>query len=191
MANITLPSGLTFDRVDFRPRPTVQVNRSQWNNARRVLDFDNGYFAAAVEIFANTENQIRLLRSFHAKLRGPANTFHLPVSECDQHSGGNPTVSSGGGAGATTVTLSGSPGLTEGQYATIPLTGGGAQLVLLTANISGSTLAFDPPLRAAAAAGGTVETVNPYGVMALPQGAPEPEDVNGVMTWAFEAEEAF
>lgn len=191
MALIALPTGAEFERLDWRPNPTVQVNRSPWNNRRRVLDLDNGYFSATVEIFANTETMVRLWRSFYAKLRGPANTFPLPVGDCDQHSGAVPNVSSGGAAGAASVVLSAAPALVEGHYATIPLTGGSKQIVLLTADISTNTITFDPPLRLAAASGAAVETKRPYGIVALSPDTPPPQDADGIWTWAFQVDEAF
>lgn len=358
MAIIDLPDGAEFDRIDWRPIVNVQVNRSQWGNRRSMLDFDNGYMAASVEVEVSTENEDRAWRAFWAKLRGPANTFRLPASECPQHdpfqnavvisnhanttvtslgggvyrvekTGGgagapdasavssvgltgdfvlriqmlqtnkemsvginddpltdnlassinrawyfnasaacaprendigagpaaayttaqyrfirrvgttitylvgatadvsvatlvatgtaqagtvyfdstltdlngkvdvllteqveNPTAASGGAAGATTLTLSAAPPLVTRQFATIPLDGGGEQLVELTQDISGNVITFEPPLRAAADIGGTVLTQEPTGLVFIPQ-SNGPVTRNGVMQWAFEAEEAF
>lgn len=82
------------------------------------------------------------------------------------------TISSGataaaGAAGASTMTVNSPPALGAGRMATVPLSGGGKQLVVLTSAIAGPTMAFEPSLRAAAAAGETVETSLPYCEMAL------------------------
>lgn len=191
MALITVPSTITL-RAAWTPRPMVQVNRSAWNRARRVLDLDNGYFTASVSILPlSREVSKRDARAFYAKLRGSANTFQLPTANCDQHAGSNPTVASGGAAGATTLTMSASISLVAGQYATVPLDGGSTQLVLLTEDVSGTTMTFEPPLRLAAAAAGTIETIRPYGTVALVDQSAAPSEEEGVMTWSFEAEEAF
>lgn len=192
MAIITLPAGLEYDRLDWRPVPTVQVNKSQWNNSRRVLDLDNGYMVASVVIEVATEAEARALRSFHAKLRGPANTFRLPATECTQATG-TITLASSASAGASTVSAAGWGGasalLVAGQYITIA-----DQLLILTADVPASgtnrTLTFDPPLRAAASGGAAVTIGTPTGLVYIP-GGEAPETVNGVTTWAFEAEEAF
>lgn len=192
MAIIDLPDGLEFDRLDWRPVPTVQVNKSQWNNSRRVLDLDNGYMAATVAIEVATENEARALRSFHARLRGGANSFRLPATECAQVSGGTVTLAAGASAGATSISTAGwgtaSALLKDGQYITIA-----DQLLMLTADVPSSgtnrTLTFDPPLRAAASSAAAVEIANPTGLVYIP-GGERPETVNGITSWSFEAEEA-
>lgn len=95
-----------------------------------------------------------------------------------------------GAAGSTVVALSAAPGALEGMYATVPLEGGAAQLVLLHADAAGGELVFEPPLRGVADVGEPVETMRPYGVVALTE-AVAPDEDQGIMTWAFDAREAF
>lgn len=192
MAIITLPSGLEYDRLDWHPVASAQVNR-MWGNARRVLDLDNGYMAVTVVIEVATETEARALRSLHAKLRGQANTFRLPATECAQVTAGTITLASDAAAGAVSISTTGwasaSNLLVEGQWIMIA-----DQLLLLTAGVPSTgtnrTLTFDPPLRAAAVTGAAVEIANPTGLVFIP-GGEAPETVNGITTWAFEAEEAF
>ena len=192
MAIITLPAGYEFDRLDWRPDPSAQVNRSQWNRSRRVLDLDNGCMVASVAIEVSTEDEARLWRSFHSKLRGAANTFRLPATMCPQETG-SITMAATAAAGSTLISTTGWGGasapLKEGQYITV-----NDQLLVLTADVpaSGSsrTLSIDPPLRAQATAGTPVEITNPTGLVFIP-GGEAPQTINGVTTWVFEAEEAF
>jgi hypothetical protein len=192
VAIIPLPSGAEFDRLDWRPVASVQVNKGQWNASRRVLDLDNGYMAASVAIEVATEAEARAWRGFHARLRGALNTFRLPASECVQATG-SINLAAGAAAGANSVSTAGWAGasalLAEGQYITI-----NDQLLVLTADVPASgtnrTLSFEPPLRAAAGNGVPVEIANPTGLVFIP-GGEAPQTVNGVTTWSFEAEEAF
>lgn len=195
MAIIALPAGATFDRIDWVPSQAVQVNRSAYNKGRRVLDLDDGSMAASVLISVSTANEDRAWRSFHAKLRGSANTFRLPASECQQTviTGTQVQIASDAAAGASSISTknwaNASSLLKEGQFITI-----NDQLVMLTADVPGSgtnrTLTFEPPLRAAAATNTTVYTENPTGLVFIP-GGEDPQTADGVMVWAFEAEEAF
>lgn len=193
MAIITLPSGLEYDRLDWRPVASAQVNRSQWNNARRAMDLDNGYMAASVEIEVPTENEARALKAFHAKLRGGLNTFRLPATQCAQVTSGTITLAAGASAGAVSISTAGWGGasalLKAGQYITIA-----DQLLMLTADVPASgtnrTLAIDPPLRAAASSGAAVEIANPTGLVWIP-GGEAPQTRDGITSWVFEAEEAF
>jgi hypothetical protein len=198
MAIITLPAGIDWDRFpDFTPVENVQRNRSQWNNSTRVLDLDNGYFAASAAAHANTENGVRALRSFHAALRGPANQFRLPASRCQQVAS---NITSAGGAawGANSASVAGANNLVlpNGIFATVVYSSGVEQLILLTAQttLSGAgagTIQFQPALRRALDNGATINVMNPWGLVALVPGAPKPQDVDGAMTWVIEAEEAF
>lgn len=196
MAIIPLPAGAEFDRIDWRPLEAVQVNRSQWNHRRRVLDLDNGYLAASVEIEVTTENEDRAWRAFHALLRGPANTFRLPATPCQQTviTGTAIQAAAAATAGATSLSTknwaNASVLLKAGQYVTV-----NDQLLLLTADVPASgtnrTITFEPPLRADVALDTTILTEHPTGLVALPPDAPPPRTVNGVMNWAFDVEEAF
>lgn len=194
MAIIALPANAEFDRLDWQLRATVQVNRSAWNQRRRVLDLDNGWFGCSVEIEVSNENEDRAWRVFHALLRGPANTFRLPATQCQQTVITGTAIQAAAGATAGAVTTStknwvnASVLLKAGQYVTV-----NDQLLMLTADVPASgtnrTISFDPPLRAAVTTNTTVEAANPTGLVYIP-GGEQPQTRDGVMTWAFEAEEA-
>jgi hypothetical protein len=195
VAIIDLPSGAQFDRIDWRPVTNVQANESQWNNSIRTLDLDNGYFAASVEIQVQTENEDRAWRVFWAKLRGAANNFRLPATQCQQTTitGTGIQVASGAAAGVTSLSTknwaNASTLLKAGQW--IELNG---QLLMLTADVPGTgtnrTIHFDPPTRVSATTGDAIEVENPCGTVFIPQ-SDGPQTRDGVMTWAFEAREAF
>lgn len=195
MAIISLPAGYQFDRVDWHPVPTVQVNRAAYSKGRRTFDLDNGYFVAAVEIQVATENEDRGWRVFNSLLRGPANTFRLPATDCQQTviTGTAIQVAADAAAGAVSMSTknwaNASVLLKAGQYITV-----NDQLLMLTADVPGSgtnrTIAFDPPLRAAAATNTTVTADYPTALVFIP-GGEVPKTADGVMTWAFQAEEAF
>ena len=190
MALISLPVTAEFARIVWHPLRHIQVNKSAYNNSRKVMDLGGeGWRVSAAIEPAETEAKVRLWRAFIALLRNEKHTFQMPATIGSQHNGADPTVASGGAAAAQSVVVSSVTALTPGMYATIPLTGGGKQLVLIT-SIAGSTVHFDRELRAAAVIGAAVATKDPYGIVAL-SSAPEPDDVDGVFTWAFSAEEAF
>lgn len=198
MALITLPASIEWDQFpDFVPLPTVQVNRSQWSNGRRVLDLDNGFYVARATAFANTESAVRELRAFHAKLRGAANTFKMPASRCQQVAS-NLTAAGGEAAGATLIDVSGAAGLVlpAGIFATIVYGTDDEQLVMLTAQttLSGGGaggLQIDMPLRKALANAKSIVVTEPRAIVALAPSSPPPRDQDGAVIWEMEVEEAF
>lgn len=187
MALVTWPASIEYD-ASFVPERQVQVNRSAYTHVRQALNLGKDGWRVRGEIVpVSTENEVRALRAFLAQIQGEQNTFRL-IANGPQHSGSNPTAATGS-AGAMTMTVSGAATLLAGHYVTIPLTTGAKQLALLTADRSSNTLTLDRPLRAAVAAS-TVETIYPYAELAL-LSQPQPEDRDGTVSWAFEAEEAW
>lgn len=195
MAIIDLPAIADFDNLDWRPVENVQLNRSQWSRGRSVMDLDNGYFTVSVEIEVATELEDRAWRTFYNKLRGPANSFRLPATLCPQTviTGTGIQAAASDAAGATSLSTknwaNASVLLKDGQYLQI-----GDQLVMLTADVPTSgtnrTVTFSPPLRAAVATNDAVEAANPKGLVFIPA-TDGPKTSNGVMTWSFDADEAF
>lgn len=192
---ITPPAPLPLARVQWRLRQPNQVNRSAWTGKRQVSTMTpRGAIWLASGEFVPVIGQAsaRKWRGFFASLNGVANWFPLVASQGAQHGGANPTVSAGA-SGANTLTLSASPpALLAGDMMTVPLADGTKQLVVLTGNISGTTATFMPPLRAAASAGGTVETILPYAHVALAEEVFSWDIAPGQQFgFAFEAVEAF
>jgi hypothetical protein len=113
------------------------------------------------------ENNFRQVRSFLFRCNGVANSFHLAASCAAQNANSGVTLSAGASAGDTSVTISGAAtALLDGQLVTI-----NNQLLQLTEDQSGSTITFEPPLRAAVSAGASVETANPYALVRMASGA--------------------
>lgn len=82
-----------------------------------------------------------------------------------------PTASAGAAQGATSIALSGAPAMTQGMLATVSLPSGNKQLVMLTADLAGSTITFEPPLREAISTGAQVDTMSPGAQVALADSA--------------------
>jgi hypothetical protein len=79
-----------------------------------------------------------------------------------------PTVSVAGAQGANSLTLAGAPStLTAGMMATVTLPSGNKQLLLLTSDISGGVITFEPALREAVSVGALVDTAAPTCQVAL------------------------
>lgn len=199
MTLITVPTAIAWRKRNWLPNPVVEVNRSRWNHARKVLDFDAGFYSLDAAIFpATTESLRREVRAFHAALRGPANTFRMLVSSCNEVAADLVTTS-GAVGGAMSLPVSGTAGmvLARGQYATIVYGSNVEQLVMLTATttLSGGgtgTISFDQALRGATLTiGATVKVRNPSAILALDDNAGAPDESDGIMTWSFSASEAF
>ncbi|MGX7896896.1 hypothetical protein [Tsuneonella sp. HG222] len=164
MAVKTLPDQMHFRGIAWRLIQPAQVNRSGYTGGRKVMGYLGGRWAAAVEFVPYRDDaEVQAWRGFLASLEGQVHTFFLPAA-WDQHGGANPTVTAS--AGAQTVDLSAAIGLKSGQYMTFGLPSGARQMVVLTADMAGTTAQFRPALREAQA-GNTVETVNPYAQVAL------------------------
>lgn len=196
MAIVALPSGIVFV-TSWRPVARVQVNRSAWNSRRRVLDLDNAHFTVTASILpVAREVDKRKVRGFYAQLKGPANTFRLPVCVSPQGVG-DLTATATASAGANSMSVSGTAGQTvsAGDYLTAIATAGVEQLLTATADVTlgGGTgsVTFEPALRDSIGSGDTILVNQPTGLVALVPSTAAPEEVEGVLTWAFEAEEAF
>lgn len=198
MAIIPIPTGLSFLRPVWTPSEAVQVNRAVFNNARRVLDMDNGFFQASVSIMpATTETVKRKWRAFAALLRGPANTFRLPTSDCDETTA-DLTVRTAAAAGVVSLAVTGTAdqALKAGQYLTLIADTNVEQLVIMTADatLDGSahgTVTFEPATRYAMGVSDVILAKRPTGLVALAQGTGQPDERDGLFIWSFEVEEDF
>ena len=169
MSIIALPSALRLRHFELELDRPAQANVSAYTGARKVVANPwHGKWRAKVDFaFIQGEASFRPWRAFFALLKGQVNTFQLLTTEGAQHGGSNPTLTSNAAQGATTAVLTGAAALTAGMYATFPLPSGNKQMVMLTLDISGSTITFEPPLREAVASSTTIETMNPYVLVAL------------------------
>lgn len=147
----------TFDRP-------AQINTSLTGKRTSEDEPWFGKWHARVELAVQQgEENFRAIRSFLVRCDGPVNTFQLPATVEPQNSNSGVTVASTAAVGASTMNLSGTTTpLVVGQMVTV-----GDQLLLLTDDQLGSTITFEPPLRAQATAGASVETANPYAVVHL------------------------
>lgn len=164
MATITVPD-FRFARVDWEFDRPAQINQSLVSGKRTVSAAPwFGKWHARVELATTYgENAYRLLRSFFIRCQGPVNTFKLYAVTENQNSNSGVTVASTAAAGASSMTISGAAtALTEGQMVTV-----NNQLLILTANQSGTTITFEPPLRAQATGGTSVETSRPWALVRL------------------------
>jgi hypothetical protein len=169
VSSITLPTSFPITKISWTLDRPAQVNPSLYSGSSIVVANPwHGKWTAHVDLAQiQGEANIRTTRAFFAQLRGQINTFQLPATEGSQVAG-DATVSSGGAAGTNTVVLSGVPsGLVAGMLATVTLPSGKMQMVMLTQNISGSTITFEPPLRESAAGGAVVSLANPTCQVAL------------------------
>lgn len=199
MSIIAVPDNeqIIIDRFDFDA--PAQVNRSSWTKRSKIVDLPGGqswHFEFHVEDIT-TEADERPWRVFLLQLKGPANSFRLPVA-CQQHEGGNPTVRSGANDG-NTVPLQGLPAsqtvLEAGQYMTVPLPSGHERLVMLTADLNSNgsgqgTANFIPSLDETPTAGASVETVNPWALVALPESRNGWTVSEGISGFQFSVDEA-
>lgn len=126
------------------------------------------------------------LRSFFVRCNGPANRFKIPgVAESQNANSG---VTAGAAAvGSSSMTISGAASaLTEGQLVTV-----NEQLLALVADQTGSTITFEPPLRAAVALGAAVETSQPWAVVKMAGDIGWQVELGPIFTASFSVEEAF
>lgn len=143
-------------------RPS-QVNVSAYTGTRSVAANPwHGKWSAHVDLaIQQSENTFRATRSFLARCEGSTNIFRLYATVEPQNSNYGVTVASTAAAGSRQLSLSGyATSLTDGQYITV-----NGQLLCLTADQSGSTVYFEPPLREQASAGTTVVTSQPYALV--------------------------
>lgn len=142
-----------------------QINSSVYTGRRSVLQNPwHAKWRAKVELaMVQGESEFRLLRSFFARCEGQINVFRIYATTEAQNANTGVTVASTAAAGATSMTISGATTpLTEGQFFTV-----NGQLCVCIADQSGSTLTFEPPLRAQAASGAIVVTSRPYALVSM------------------------
>ena len=164
MSAVTWP-GFALAQVDWTLDRPAQVNASNLTPIREA-DTDPwfGKWSAKVTL-ATVESEAAFapFRSFLLRLNGPANTFNLPAVVEPQNGNSGVTLSSSAAAGDNTISLSGvSTPLKDGQLVTV-----NGQLLQLTADQTGTSITFEPDLRAAASSGTAVETANPYATVSL------------------------
>ena len=195
MALITPPEVLPLRRIQWALRQPHQVNRSGWTGRRQVsTQTGAAYWACSAELVPQRlQTNARKWRAFFASLNGQVNHFPVSAVEAAQHGGSNPTIASGN-QGENTLTLSASPpALVAGDFMTVKLDDDTYQLVCLTADISGTTATFMPPLRRDAATGsGSVETILPFAHVALTEHTVGWDvDRGQLYGFSFSAEEVF
>ncbi len=199
MTLIAMPTSVNLVNFQIFLDQRQQVNRSEWTNTRKVSAAPGAQKWSARfsphEIIEDAHK--KEWRAFLFALEGQANTFNLTVAT-GQHSGSRPAVGSGANAGAT-LPIAGMPAntvlLEAGDYMTVPLPSGHQRLVILTADLisDGSglgTAQFKPFLNEVPAFGATIETVDPFALMALSGGEQGYSEEFGKMTVEFTAEEA-
>lgn len=158
MAIITAPA-FRFASIDWAFERPAQRNVAALNKVATDANAPwFGKWSARAELkYEETEDAFRLLRSFLLRCNGPLNKFRIPASTEPQNANAGVTVSSLAPQNSTTLVLSGvSTPLTKGQFVTV-----NDQLLLLFQDQIGSTILFEPPLRAQATGGTAVETANP------------------------------
>lgn len=199
MAEIAVPTTARFVDVQWDLDQPAQVNRSAWTGRRKVMGLPGAakwYFSGALEPIS-TEVDARPWRAFKISLRGPVNSFRMPIA-CSQHAFDNPIVRTGPGDG-NTIPLEGLPPsttmLVAGQFMTVPLPSGHKRLVCLIGNLTSNglgqgTATFLPALNEVPTVGATVETIDPYALVALTASRQGWQDANGLFSFTFEAEEA-
>lgn len=159
--------------------PTLRISDIDWSLDRPAqINFDltnkrtvgtplYGKWFASVQLSPIVgEGNFCPVRSFLFRCNGVANYFHLIATCQAQNANSGVTLSVDAAAGDTSVTITGAAtSLLDGQMVTI-----NSQLLQLTADQSGSTLTFEPPLRSAVSSGSAVETANPYAVVRMTSG---------------------
>lgn len=142
-----------------------QSNTSAWTGTRTVVTNPwHGKWSAHVELATQQgEDEFRSYRSFLVRCQGSLGTFRLYATAGAQNSNFDVLAAASVAAAATTMTIYGeTTPLLDGQFFTI-----NGQLCCCTADQSGSTLTFEPPLRQAVTAGTVVVTSRPYALVYL------------------------
>ena len=159
MAFITAPT-LKIRSIQWTLDRPAQANVSQWTGRRTLIANPwHGKWSAKVELSPLvSEANVRAVRSFLARCKGSLNTFRMFATETAQNANSGVTVTSTVAAGVTSFAISGAATtLKDGQFVTV-----NGQLLQLTADQSGTTLTFEPPLRQQATAATKVVTSRPY-----------------------------
>lgn len=153
--------------------PSLPIKALQWSFTRADSLFTSGWTGAGIPVAApfsgrwkahldlaviQGETNVRSIKSFIARCQGTIARFQLPATAGAQNANSGVTLAADASAGDTAVTLSGyTAALKDGQLLTVK-----GQLLCCTADQSGATVTFLPPLRAAVSAGAAVETSRPY-----------------------------
>jgi hypothetical protein len=196
MAIVTPPAPLPLRKVEWRLlRPSQRV-RSEWTGrSQGVVLPGASRWSASGEFppITKAQNPDQWI-GFFAALDGQANSFPLRAVEGQQTTAANPVVNGTGQVGLS-LNISGTVSLPAGARATIPLVGGGAQLVVLTGALTAAgsgTMQFRAPLRTAAQHGAAIEVQFPYALMSLTSPAPGwSVDAGSVYGFTVDCEEAF
>ena len=192
MALVTFPASARIARADWRLDTPSQVNRSAWTGRRQVFGSPgHARWSASIALAPLVgQNSILAWRSFLVQLRGQINTFRLKAVEARQNTNSGITAAAAASAGARSMTVSTlAQPLFEGQFITA-----NDQLLLITgvSGVGGTTLAFEPALRADLGLGTAVEVANPTAHVALvDSGFGWSVDRGQVYTVGFDVEEVF
>lgn len=167
MSSVTAPT-MAFRQIDWNLDQPAQVNDSSFNANREAAASQwFGKWSAKVTLkTVEDEASFCPIRSFLIRCQGPNNSFRLPAVVEPQNSNSGVTVSGTAAKGALSLSLSGaSAPLVNGQLVTV-----NGQLLQLTRDQNGSSIAFQPPLHTQATSGTSVETANPYTTVFIPTG---------------------
>ena len=159
MATVSTPT-LPLKSVKWTFRRGDNLLASGWTgNALVAANPWSGKFVASVTLATvQGESNVRTLKSWLARLKGSTQTFRLMATAGAQNANSGVTVTSTVAQGSTALDLSGAATpLTDGQLLTV-----NDQMLVCTADQSGSTVHFLPPLRQQAVAGTAVATAHPY-----------------------------
>lgn len=175
MALIAYPGEARHQEVSLQPIASAFVNRSQLSHTRQAHDLGYSWWEAQVTVAQMSFEDAREWRLFLGRLRGPVNTFRVPILAGQQHAGGYVVQAMGAGSGYSLSTdgwpASSTP-LQAGDYVTV-----GAQLMMLDADaatdgLGRTTLQFHAPLRGIVVDNTPIETKNPFLTAALPDNSP-------------------
>lgn len=158
---ITAPT-LRLSAIEWTLDRPAQINIDLVNKRTVGAPLYGKWYAKVTLAAYETEALFCPVRSFLFRCNGVANSFQLPAT-IEPQNGNSGVTASAATAGATSLTLTGtSTALLDGQMVTV-----NDQLLQLTEDQSGSTITFEPPLRAAVSAGASVETANPYALVRM------------------------
>lgn len=176
MAIVPYPVNPSHQRVKLQPITAAQVNKSEYTGNRQALDLGYSWRTAEVAVSAMTIAEARAWRLFSGRVRGPVNSFRLPVLNYAQHDLSYTARAQGASSDPYALATDGWPvsttALLGGDYVTV-----GEQLMMLdedvVSNGSGqATLVFHEPLRGTVADNTVIETKRPWLLSSFPENAP-------------------
>jgi len=175
MAIVTYPNPTRHSAIGLRPMSNVFQTRSEITHARQVVDSGYSWWEASLTVGNMTDEDARAWRLFFGRCRGASNTFRVPVTKREQHTGAFTVQSNGTGTGFSLPT-DGWPANTTAMRADDLVTVGDQLMRLdadVTANGSGqATLQFHAPLRGTVANNTLIETRSPWLMASLPESSP-------------------